>query len=324
LIGWILAPGEEPPAIVPRPRAVVPEAGSPRASRDAPRDASRDARLPGPRGPAVTPRAARLAIELGVDWARVHGTGRNGRIRARDVIAAAQAAASPSVATQLSPLRSAIARRLSLGAERVVPVTLTREVDVTAITRWRTLRKEAGEPAPSITALFARLAAGALREHPALNSVWSGGEISSSERVHVSIAIDTEKGLVAPVLRDACGLSLTEASERIRSLTERARSGALKADELEGGTFTITNLGAAGVDAFTPIVHHPQVAILGLGRIERRPAVIGERLEARDRMWLSLTFDHRALDGAPAARFLEALCWRLARPEDSLKEAQGA
>ncbi len=304
IIGWITAPGERMPE---RPREVQPASPAPSISApplspspSARRDDVSGVRL-GRTRVAISPRALRLAAEHGVEWTQLRGSGSTGRIRAKDILQAAQGKAGP-----LSSVRRAIAERLSFAAERVVPVTLMKEVEAAELVRWRETRLATDGPAPSITDIFVRLVAGALEEHGALNAVWAGDRLATSEAVHIAIAVDTDRGLLAPVLRDTQKLALGEIAKQTRDLIDRARAGRLRADELEGGTFTITNLGSLGIDAFTPVVNFPQVAILGLGRIRRT-------------LWLSLTFDHRALDGAPAARFLSTLEQHLADPSSHLE-----
>jgi pyruvate dehydrogenase E2 component (dihydrolipoamide acetyltransferase) len=148
----------------------------------------------------------------------------------------------------------------------------------------------------------------ALREHPVLNARCTPeGEWERSAGVHFGLAVDTEQGLVVPVVRNAQDLDLPALTRRIRELVRRAREGVLTVEESTGGTFTLTNLGAFGIDTFTPILNPPECGILGVGRIERRPVVVGDSIVVRPMVNLSLTFDHRALDGAPAARFLQTL-----------------
>ncbi|HEV3007212.1 MAG TPA: 2-oxo acid dehydrogenase subunit E2, partial [Pirellulales bacterium] len=162
-------------------------------------------------------------------------------------------------------------------------------------------------PAPSFTDLIVKLAAMALRQHPSLNASWRDDGIVIWDEINIGVAVDTEAGLVAPVVRDVPSLGLRQLAAETRRLIERARARRLSAEELQGGTFTVTNLGMFGIDAFTPIVNLPECAILGIGRIVREPAVIGETIAPCDALTLSLTFDHRVVDGAPAARFLDAL-----------------
>jgi pyruvate dehydrogenase E2 component (dihydrolipoamide acetyltransferase) len=163
-----------------------------------------------------------------------------------------------------------------------------------------------------------KLVAAALQQHPLLNSRWDDGRVIPSASVHIGIAMDTDAGLLVPVIRDVPGLGLKQLAARSRDLIERARSGKLLADDMRGGTFTVTNLGAFGVDAFTPIINPPQCAILGVGRIQRQPVVIGESVAIRDRITLSLTFDHRIVDGAPAAQFLQTLTRLIENPGPAL------
>jgi pyruvate dehydrogenase E2 component (dihydrolipoamide acetyltransferase) len=151
------------------------------------------------------------------------------------------------------------------------------------------------------------LTAKALKQHPVLNSRWQGDQLVTQTAIHIGLAIDTDAGLVVPVIRDAASLKLADIGTRTSDLADRARARRLRADELEGGTFSITNLGAFGIDAFTPVINYPECAILGVGRILRQPVAVGDAIGLRDIITLSLTFDHRAMDGAPAARFLQTL-----------------
>ncbi|MBY0231517.1 MAG: 2-oxo acid dehydrogenase subunit E2, partial [Gemmataceae bacterium] len=197
-------------------------------------------------------------------------------------------------------------------ARESAPVTLTASADATNLLNLREQFKESGQaPVPTLNDLLLKLVALALKAHPALNARWSGDEIVPAVEVHVCLAVDAEAGLLAPVVRRADALPLRDLSALTRRLIEQARQG--KADG-EGGTFTLTNLGMFGIDAFTPIINWPQVAILGVGRIAKRPAVEGGAVVARDLVTLSLTFDHRATDGAPAARFLQEVVRAIENP----------
>jgi pyruvate dehydrogenase E2 component (dihydrolipoamide acetyltransferase) len=192
------------------------------------------------------------------------------------------------------------------------PVTLHTTADATELVRLHDELKAAANSAdplvPSYTDLLVKLTACALLDHPRLNARWAGEELVLSSAIHIGIAVDTESGLLVPVIRDVPQLNLSELAARSRDLSERARSRRLTADELRGSTFTLTNLGPLGVDAFTPIINYPECAILGIGRIQRMPMALEAQIVIRHIITLSLTFDHRALDGAPAARFLQALC----------------
>jgi pyruvate dehydrogenase E2 component (dihydrolipoamide acetyltransferase) len=200
----------------------------------------------------------------------------------------------------LRGLRRTIAERMLRSKTETAPVTLMTRADATALVKLRAKLKSAGtEPVPSYNDMLMKLVAGALREHPALNG--------QPDAINICLAVDTEDGLLAPVVRDVPALTLRQVAERSADLVARARLRKLTAEELSGGTFTITNLGAMGVDAFTPIINLPECAVLGVGRIVREPVVVNDAVVVQDRVWLSLTFDHRLVDGAPAARFLETL-----------------
>jgi pyruvate dehydrogenase E2 component (dihydrolipoamide acetyltransferase) len=247
-----------------------------------------------------SPRARRVAAELGVDWTKLQGTGAGGRIRERDVRAAVQSP-QPGKIVPLTPIRKAGIERLVKSAETTVPVTLTTTADVTELARLRQQSKVTWND------LFVKAAAMALHEHPVLAARLDGDRLVLPDGMHIGIAVDTDAGLVAPVIHDAGTLSLQEIATRSRELIERARAGRLTSKDLQGGVFTITNLGMFGIDAFTPIINYPEAAILGIGRIRRVPVFIDDKVVARDEIVLSLTFDHRVVDGAPAARFLQTL-----------------
>jgi pyruvate dehydrogenase E2 component (dihydrolipoamide acetyltransferase) len=274
------------------------------------------------RRPASSPRARRVAAELGIDWAQLRGSGRAGRIRERDVREAATSrtpAAMSGRELPVSAVRKTIAERMLASARSTAAVTLTTTVDATNLVNLRNQFKAAsGEPVPSYTDFLVKLTAFALREHPLLNASWAGEHVVVPAELHIGLAVDTEAGLLVPVLRDVPGLGLRAVAARSRELIERARQGKLRAEEMHGGTFTVTSLGAFGVDAFTPIINYPQCAILGVGRIQRRPAAEGERVVVRDQLTLSLTFDHRVVDGAPAARFLQSLSRLVENPGPAL------
>lgn len=268
--------------------------------------------------PAISPRAARTAAQLGVDWTRLPGTGTQGRIRERDVLVVSGNTASPTPATStatrtvpITPLRRTIANRMVASLQQTAPVTLTSEIDVTSLIEFRDQLKGSGESlVPSLTDAFAKLVALALQEHPALNARWRDDAIELFDEVHIGIAVDTNEGLLVPLVRDAHRRSVFEIACQSRDLIEKARTRRLTAHDLQGGTFTISNLGSLGIDAFTPIINFPETAVLGLGRIQTRSTIaVDHSAQSPNRqiMTLSLTFDHRVLDGAPAARFLQTL-----------------
>ncbi len=312
VLGYVLAPGETLPG--PRSRAAA-HAAVPAAGVDAAVGAeaapARPAVTPAARGgPTASPRARRVAAELRVDWTRLRGTGRTGRIVERDVRAA-------GVADRPSQVRRLIAERMSASARATAPVTLTTDADATELVRLRAALQAAGARAPSYTDCFVKLAAVALTEHPALNASLEGDRIVRHPAVHVGVAVDTPRGLLACVLRDAATKPLRALAEESAVLIAQARAGTLSPDALRGGTFTVSNLGAFDVDAFTPIINLPECAILGVGRIAARAVVVDEaagRIAARQMVALSLTFDHRVVDGAPAARFLQRVRQLVERP----------
>jgi pyruvate dehydrogenase E2 component (dihydrolipoamide acetyltransferase) len=262
---------------------------------------------------AITPRARRLAARLGVDVSDIRGSGRNGRVRERDVAARA----SPSVQRTIphTATRQAIAARMLESHQTTAPVTLTSLVDATNLVNLREqFRAAASETVPSYTDFLLKFAAVALQRHPLLSSYWTDEGSVAPTSIDIAIAVDTDAGLLVPVIRDVPALGLRALAARARELIERARKGELATRDMQGACFTITNLGAFGVDAFTPIINPPQCAILGVGRIERRPVMDGDRVVGRELVTLSLTFDHRIVDGAPAARFLQTLAACIENP----------
>lgn len=308
-LGLLARPGEE-----------VPGEEAPEGEGEA-AEAAPTAREERPFVPA-SPAARRLAQELGVDLAALSQSVGGRRITEEDVRVAAQAAAPAeeeapeeevAEAIALAGMRGAIARRMRQSLDSAAPVTLTTEVDVTELVRRHQALR--GEAELTYTDFLVRAAALSLREHPRLNGTVGEQEIRLSRSIHIGLAVALEEGLVVPVLRSADRLDLQEIARASRELVERARSGKLTVPEMTGGTFTITNLGAYDVDAFTPIIDPPQIAILGVGRIREKPAVRDGELVARHMLTLSLTFDHRAVDGAPAAAFLKSVKERLESAE---------
>lgn len=328
LIGYVLAPGEEPPvaearqpAVPTGPSARPPSTQQPTSAEapSAPAEPRPADSRPLPSLPAevrASPVARRLALQHGIDLAQIKGSGPGGRIIEADVAAeVAQRSAAPEVPVSgerrvlrtvpLAGMRRTIAERLRQSLAATLPVTLTREVDAEALVAARAALARQGS-APPYDAYFVKLLAAALREHPELNAVVEGDTIEVLDEVHVGVAVSVPGGLVVPVVRDADRRSLAEVAAAIDDLSRRARANQLRPADISGGTATITNLGAHGVDAFTPIINPPQSAILGIGRILARPAVRDGQIVARRTCVLSLTFDHRVADGAPAADLLDA------------------
>lgn len=278
-----------------------------------------------------TPRARRVAAELGVAWESLQGTGRGGRIRESDVRTAAASkpvivagdAARVGTRVRTSPRRRAIAERMLKSQRQNAPVTLTTSIDATALVRLRNELKSAGSIVASYTDLTAAIVARVLLKHRVLAGCWDAARENviypHDDGIHIGIAVHTEAGLMVPVLRRPGTAPLAELAAQSRTLIDKARSGTLAAADMQGGVFTVTSLGAYGVDAFTPIINDPEAAILGLGAIRRIPVVLSDdRIVPRDTLTLSLTFDHCRIDGAPAAGFLKDVCRALEAPASFL------
>jgi len=274
----------------------------------------------------ASPVARRMAQEAGLDLNKIVGTGPGGRITKEDVereIAKAAAPAPvPAVAAvppapgevetiPVAGVRKVIFERMAYSSNTVARVTEFVEVDATNLVALRTQLKaelqKTEDVSLSYNDLLIMIVAKALREHPLVNSTVAGQEIRLLPQINIGLAVDTERGLLVPVVRDADRKSLVEIVHEVRALVSRAVAGASLPDDLTGGTFTITNLGMYEVDGFTPIVNLPESAILGVGRIQPKPAVYEGQIAIRQMMTLSLSFDHRSIDGAPAARFLQRI-----------------
>jgi len=258
----------------------------------------------------ISPRARRLAEQHGIDWTRLNGTGSTGRIRERDV-----AAVPPTLGViPLSPIRRTIAARMVESRQQTVPVTLTATADATNLVHLRRQFKTAGGVVPAYTDFLLKLVAVALQQHPLLAARWTDTGLRLATRIDIGLAVDTDAGLLVPVIRGVPALGLREVTEQTRELATRARQGSLTTAEMSGGCFTVTSLGTFGVEFFTPIINHPECAILGVGAIKRVPVVDGDRVVGREQLPLSLTFDHRVMDGVPAAKFLKTLRELIAHP----------
>jgi pyruvate dehydrogenase E2 component (dihydrolipoamide acetyltransferase) len=215
-------------------------------------------------------------------------------------------------------IRKVVAERLTESLHTMAQVTISREVEAGGLVARRAALAAGFEAATGVrltyTDLLVELVAELLAEHPLLNATLTEQGIVCAPAVHMGVAVALEDGLIVPVIRDAGGRSLAEIARDRVDLAAKAQAGTLTLDEVEGGTFTISNLGSFGADAFTPIVNPPQCAILGVGRIVDKPVAVAGSVEVRPTLWLSLTFDHRIVDGAPAARFLQQLGDRLGTP----------
>jgi len=335
------APVASAPAPVAAPVVAAPVA-APVVSTPAPVVAS--APVSQPNDAYVTPIVRKLANDLGVNLASVKGTGIGGRIRKEDVEAAAPKSAAPVAATStaapaqraavpvvatsplrgttvtMSRLRKVIAARMVESLQVSAQLTTVVEVDVTKIARLRDRSKatfEAREGVKlSFLPFFAVAVCEALKQHPVLNSSVEGDQIIYHGAEHLGVAVDTERGLLVPVIHNAGDLNMGGIARKISDLAARTRDNKVTPDELGGGTFTLTNTGSRGALFDTPIINQPQVAILGLGAVVKRPMVVkgedgGETIAIRSMVYLGLSYDHRVVDGADAARFLVTLKERL-------------
>jgi pyruvate dehydrogenase E2 component (dihydrolipoamide acetyltransferase) len=255
----------------------------------------------------VTPRARRLATELGVDLDTVVGSGPGGRVVDDDVRAATRGshgAPGPGTSLPMSVMRRTVAQRMDESLRSSAQFTLMTTVDVTELVAFR---DRLTPPRPSYLDFLAKAVALALVRHPRLNATLAGDHILQLADVHVGLATALEEGLVVPVVRHADRKTLDEIATESADLVRRAHEGAFTLDEISGSTFTISSLGSLGIDAFTPILNPPEVAILGVGRIVDQATRAGDALEWRRMITLSLTVDHRLVDGAPGAMFLRTV-----------------
>jgi len=268
--------------------------------------------------PRVTPAALKTAQALAVEVGTVTGTGVGGRVTKADVHEAARSATLPDngaagSSAPITGLRCIIADRMSASHHATARVTLTTEADATALVQIRSqLKASVAEDwgfTPGYNDLLGIIVARALSDLPYMNTRFTkdGQSIQHLDSVHLGMAVDTNRGLLVPVIRDAHDKGLRAFGAEFRVLLQRAREGKSLPDDLTGGTFTITNLGMYDIDAFTPIINLPEAAILGVGRIQPKPVVRDDEVVIRQMCVLSLTFDHRLVDGAPAARFLQRI-----------------
>jgi pyruvate dehydrogenase E2 component (dihydrolipoamide acetyltransferase) len=259
----------------------------------------------------ASPAAKRLAKEYDIDLSQVKGSGPEGRIAEEDVEKLVQA--SREVVREikqtilLTGFRKTTAERLSMSFKTAPHSTIVMEIDVSKA------KAEHEKLEVSYTAILVEAVAWALTAHPAINSSLDGNEIKTYSKVNIGIAVNTENGLVVPVIHDADQKPVRQIDYAIKELTSKAKAGKLTREELSGGTFTITNLGMYGVDFFIPIINPPEAAILAVGKINEKPIVVGGIVEIRPMMTLSLAYDHRIVDGAPAAEFLRSVKNRIER-----------
>ncbi len=301
----------------------------------------------------ISPIARKLADELGLDASTIQGTGPGGRITKDDVLrvveaakatavpAAAPVTTAPAVPTPapaatvpapprgrlgvsstipLRGMRGRVAERMFQSWNTIPRVTEVMQVDMSATVAFREAMLGQWEQQYgrriSLNDMITKAVAVALRRQPRLNATLVDQEVRLHDSVNVGLAVNLDEGLIVPVIFNADQKDLGQIALEGRELAEKARAGRLQLDEISDGTFTITNLGTAGIELFTPIINPPQVAILGVGTVQRRPVVVGDALAIRPAVYLSLVFDHRAVDGVPAANFLQELKRLLEKPQD--------
>ena len=284
---------------------------------DVERSIGQTAAPPAPQGAVqVVPAARRLARDKGVDLNRVKGSGPRGRILIKDVEEAFHGQASPTATVlPITGMRQTIATRMLQSTLSMAQVTLTTEADVTdAMNLRQGLARQWTGGGLSPLHLVIKATARSLREHPQMNAIQSEDEVQLAQDVNMGVAVSLSEGLIVPTIRRADEKDLGEIANESRDLADKAREGKATYEEVTGGTFTITNLGAYDIDAFTPIINPPQVGILGVGRVVEKPAVHQGEIARRSLMVLSLTFDHRVIDGAPAAEFLRTIKGHLEDP----------
>jgi len=320
----IVEPGEDVPEDIPD---TIAEDVAPTANVQVKVDKSEPAVAEGreekdeaPRRVNISPSAKKLAEELGVDITKIAPRGR--RIKREEVLAAheaAQAESGPVIKGSKKPMtrmRRMIAQHMDKSARSVARVGLTLEADVTALIEWRE-RLGAEGTKVSYNVLLAKLVAAALREYSYMNAQLVDDEtILELDAINIGIAVDAERGLLVPVLAEVDKKEVTALQEEYEALTERATAGKSTLADLEGGTFTITNLGSLEVEQFMPIINVPECAILGVGAIVKKPVVVNDQIQIGPMMSLTLAFDHRLVDGAAAARFLQRVKHLIHNPSE--------
>jgi len=311
-IAWIVKPGEVPPADEVatksgRTNTLLSPSSAPSSNQ------SGATASPATQSAKISPKARRLASEKGVDLAQVHGSGPGGEILAADILATAEAKSknAPIATDATSPIARLMAERTTQSWTTVPHFFVVREVDAAALNEARQklgpeLEKTRGVKLTH-SDLLVSLAARVLQKHPRLNASWNGSGAQSNAEINIALAMAVEDGVVAPVIRSADKIELGEIAVQRRDLAERARGGKLRPADLASGTFTISNLGMFGVDAFTAIIIPPQAAILAVGAISDRVVPADGQPAVRPMLTLTLSSDHRLVDGARAAEFLSGL-----------------
>ena len=332
IIAWIVAPGEQPPT------SSAAASPSGRTKTEQPKISARGAASASSTAPSsinISPKARRLAKEHGLDITQIRGTGPEGSITTEDVLAAKESASStpaadskpvttlPGGGAALSSIARLMAERTTKSWTTVPHFFVIREADSSALLDFQKKIKlqlqTAASASPTITDCLIGLVARTLERHPALNASWTGDNIRINPEINISLAIAVPDGVVASVIQKAHAASLAEIAAQRTALASRARSGKLAPADISGGTFTISNLGMLKVDAFTAIITPPQAAVLAVGAVSDRVVAVGGQPAVRPVMTLSLSSDHRVIDGARAAAFLNDLVEAIREPEKWLR-----
>jgi pyruvate dehydrogenase E2 component (dihydrolipoamide acetyltransferase) len=326
-IAWLVGPGEKPPA-----KSAATAAPAARASSGPERTAAAATPAAAPRAGAaaqISPKARRLASELGVDIAKIRGTGPDGTITSEDVQRASEskgatvaAAVAPGGVEALSQVARLMAERMTQSWTSVPHFFLVREVDCSELVavqkKWGAEAEKVQNAALTITDLLIGILARVLAKHPRMNSSWTREGIRSNPEINISVAMAVKDGVVGAVIHKANAAKIAEISVLRRELTERARAGRLRPADIAGGTFTLSNLGMYKVDAFTAIITPPQTAVLAVGSISDRVVPVEGKPGIRPMMTMTLSSDHRVVDGARAAEFLSDLADAIREPEKLL------
>jgi pyruvate dehydrogenase E2 component (dihydrolipoamide acetyltransferase) len=289
----------------------------------------------GSKGVRSSPLARKMAREMGVDLGSIQGSGPNGRIVAADIEGAGKAGGKPQIkeapaqrrqpsetpaapleekTIPLSAMRRTIAKRLVESIGPIPHFYLTIDADVTNLLALRTQLNEVEQVKTSVNDFVVRAAALALRQHPNVNASFAGDAIQQHGEIHIGIAVATPEGLITPVIRNSDTRSIPEIAAAVRDLAERAKNRRLRPDEYQGSTFTISNLGMYGIDEFTAIINPPNSAILAVGVAAPHPVAIDRQVVVRDRMKITMSCDHRVIDGAAGAQYLQTLRQFLEQP----------
>lgn len=319
-IGYVGAAGEEVATVAVPEEPVI----SNEATAEAPIEVKAPVRQQGTRI-FITPIARKIATERGYDYTQIPGTGGNGRITRRDVesyVPVAEAApvkAISNIGEGLTGMRKVIAKRMHASLHDTAQVTLHRKANISSLMKFREKMKkklgDEGKASLGINVLLTRAVVLALKDHPEMNASYANGEHTKHEAIHIGMAVAVDAGLIVPVIRDATNQSLSQLADSLQNVATGARNNTLSSDLLSGSTFTISNLGHAGVEYFTPILNTPEVGILGVGALSTKLVFTKKgKVKEQQELPLSLTFDHQVVDGAPAGEFLQTICQYLENP----------